>query len=69
MRREDDMMTTKKAFAMGFRHVSDLAEMNRIAEALNIDNEDEEAAALMEAWRLGTLAAKAIIDREGATLQ
>ena len=62
-------MTKKKAFEMGFRHVADLATMNRIAEMVRDEVDDATALDLMEAWREGALAARALLDRETATLQ
>jgi hypothetical protein len=62
-------MTKKQAFEMGFRHITDLAAMNRIASIVKERDDDAEAAALMEAWRDGAMAARAMIERETATLQ
>ena len=62
-------MTKKQAFEMGYRHIADLAAMNRIAAVVNAREDDPEAAALMAAWRDGAMAARAMIERETATLQ
>lgn len=62
-------MTKKQAFDMGFRHIADLAAINRVAAVVNASDDDPEAAALMAAWRDGALAARAMIERETATLQ
>ncbi|QNT69056.1 hypothetical protein [Defluviicoccus vanus] len=62
-------MTKKKAYEMGFRHVADLAAINRVAELIRDDNDDNDALVLMEAWREGALAARALLERETATLQ
>lgn len=62
-------MTKKTAYEMGFRHVADLAAINRVAELIRDDNDDNNALALMEAWREGALAARALLERETATLQ
>lgn len=62
-------MTKRKAYEMGFRHVADLAAINRVAELIRGNDEDDTAMALMEAWREGALAAKALLERESATLQ
>ena len=62
-------MTKKKAYEMGFRHVADLAAINRVAELIRDDSDDGDALVLMEAWREGALAARALLERETATLQ
>ncbi len=62
-------MTKKRAYEMGFRHVADLAAINRVAELIRDDNDDNDALVLMEAWREGALAARALLERETATLQ
>lgn len=62
-------MTKKTAYEMGFRHVADLAAINRVADLIRDDNDDNNALALMEAWREGALAARALLERETATLQ
>lgn len=62
-------MTRKKAYEMGFRHVADLAAINRVAELVRDDGDDGGALELMDAWREGALAAKALLERETATLQ
>jgi hypothetical protein len=62
-------MTKSKAYEMGFRHVADLAAINRVAELIRDNSEDGNAMALMEAWREGALAAHALLERQSATLQ
>ena len=62
-------MTPEQAYRMGFRHVSDLAEINRIADLFMSDRGNEQALQLMEAWREGAMAAAAMLERAGATLQ
>ncbi len=62
-------MTPKQAYRMGFRHVSDLIEINRIADLFMSDRDNEQALQLMEAWREGAMAAAAMLERAGATLQ
>ena len=62
-------MTPKKAFRMGFRHVADLAEINRIADRLLEDECDGRAQELIEAWRQGALTATAMLEKEEATIQ
>lgn len=61
-------MTPKQAYRMGFRHITDLAEMHHIAECFGRAEDDERLLRLMEAWHEGTLAAKALLDREFATV-
>jgi hypothetical protein len=53
---------------MGFRHVTDLAEINRIADLFMDDDSDDRALQLMEAWREGAMAAAAMLEKERATL-
>lgn len=62
-------MTPKQAYRMGFRHVADLAEINRIADLFLGDGADQCALRLMEAWREGAMAAAAMLEKEHATLQ
>jgi hypothetical protein len=62
-------MTKEKAYEMGFRHVTDLAAMSRVAAVVQDDGADIDALGLMEAWREGALAARALLERETATLQ
>lgn len=62
-------MTPEQAYRMGFRHVSDLAEINRIADLFMSDRGNEQALQLMEAWREGAMAAAAMLERADATLQ
>ncbi len=62
-------MSPKQAYQMGFRHVIDLAEINRIADLFLGDEADEGALRLMEAWREGAMAAAAMLEKEHVTLQ
>lgn len=62
-------MTPKQAYRMGFRHVSDLAEINRIADLFMSDDGDDRALQLMEAWRDGAMAAAAMLEKARSTLQ
>lgn len=62
-------MTAENAYCMGFRHILDLAEMNRIAAAFRANEDDEEVIRLIQAWRAGMLAAQAVLERGSATLQ
>ncbi len=62
-------MTPKQAYRMGFRHVTDLAEINRIADLFMSDRGNERALQLMEAWREGALMAAAMLEKAEATLQ
>jgi len=62
-------MTPKQAYRMGFRHITDLAEMNRVADHFLDDECDERVTQLIEAWREGALAATAMIEKEFVTLQ
>jgi hypothetical protein len=62
-------MTPKQAYKMGFRHVIDLAEINRIADLFLGDDGDDRALRLMEAWREGAMAAAAMLEKQHATLQ
>lgn len=61
-------MTPKKAYQMGFRHIADLAEINRIAEMFESDDCNDHALSLIEAWRQGAVAATALLDRQDATV-
>ena len=62
-------MTPKQAYRMGFRHVTDLAEINRVADTY-LENEcDPGALALIEAWRQGAMTATAMLEKELATIQ
>ena len=63
------MMNINKAYLMGFRHIADLAEMNRIADLMEDNRFNEYALELMEAWRTGAMAAQAMIEKRTATLQ
>jgi hypothetical protein len=63
------MMDTKKAYFMGFRHIADLAAMNRIVDLAGDNRFNEYALELMEAWREGAVAAQAMIEKESATIQ
>lgn len=62
-------MTPKQAYRMGFRHVSDLAAINRIADVFMNDDGDDRALELMEAWRAGAMAAAAMLEKARSTLQ
>ena len=62
-------MTSEEAYQMGFRHISDLAEMNRIADLVSDYRFADYALELMEAWRQGAVAAKALLEKEVVTLQ
>jgi len=62
-------MTPKQAYRMGFRHVSDLAAINRIADLFMNDDGDDRALVLMEAWRDGAMAAAAMLEKARSTLQ
>lgn len=62
-------MTKDKAYQMGYRHIIDLAEMNRVAEMADVERLSAYAAQIMDAWREGALAAKAMLEKEVATLQ
>ena len=63
------MMDTKKAYFMGYRHIADLAAMNRIIDLAADNRFNEYALELMEAWRDGAVAAQAMIEKESATIQ
>ncbi len=63
------MMNTKKAYYMGFRHIADLAAMNRIVDLAADNRFNEYALELMEAWREGAITAQAMIEKESATIQ
>lgn len=62
-------MTPKQAYRRGFRHITDLAEINRIADLFLADEADERALRLIEAWREGAMAAAAMLEKAEATLQ
>lgn len=62
-------MTKDKAYQMGYRHIIDLAEMNRVAEMADVERLNAYATQIMDAWREGALAAKAMLEKEVATLQ
>lgn len=55
-------LTVDEAYAMGFRHISDMAAMNRLAERLSEDQTDSETLRL-EAWRQGAMIAQAMLER------
>lgn len=63
------MMDTKKAYFMGYRHIADLAAMNRIVDLVQDNRFNEYALELMQAWREGAIAAQAMIEKESATIQ
>jgi hypothetical protein len=62
-------MTPKQAYRMGFRHITDLAEINRIADMFLEDELDDRAHRLIEAWRQGAMAATAMLEKQHATIQ
>jgi hypothetical protein len=62
-------MSPEKAFEMGFRHISDLFEIGQIADLLDDDQLSTYAVALMRAWQEGALMARALIEKEAATIQ
>lgn len=62
-------MTPKQAYRMGFRHIIDLAEINRIADMFLEDELDDRAQRLIEAWREGATAAAAMLEKQHSTLQ
>jgi hypothetical protein len=62
-------MTPKQAYQRGYRHILDLAEMNRIADIVADDNCDDRAVQLIEAWREGAMAATAMLEKQHATIQ
>jgi hypothetical protein len=62
-------MTPKQAYRMGYRHITDLAEINRIADQFLEDDQDDRAQRLIEAWREGARAATAMLEKEKATIQ
>ncbi len=64
-----EAMTPEKAYEMGYRHITDLAEMNRIAEMMRIERLNTIALQLLEAWREGAMAAKAMLEKQSSTLQ
>ncbi|MCU0839619.1 MAG: hypothetical protein MUE49_12985 [Rhodospirillales bacterium] len=64
-----EAMTPEKAYEMGYRHINDLAEMNKIAEMMRIERLNSIALQLMEAWREGAMAAKAMLEKQSSTLQ
>lgn len=61
-------MTVEETYAMGFRHISDMAAMNRLAELLRDDQVDSETIRLFEAWRQGAMVAQAMIERSRTAL-
>lgn len=61
-------LTEKQAYQMGFRHVSDLADMNRVADLYLAGELDERALRLLEAWREGAMAASAMLDMPNVTV-
>ena len=62
-------MTPKQAYRMGFRHVTDLAEIDQVADRYLEDECDPGALALIEAWRQGAMTATAMLEKEQATIQ
>lgn len=68
----DDAETTPTpadAYAMGDRHIADLAPMNRIADAIRGEEADAAARRLLEARRQGPCVAQAIIGSRRPTRQ
>lgn len=65
----DTKLSLEDAYAMGYRHIADLALMNRIAELIRCEEPDAAALRLLEAWRQGACVAQAMIERPRATLQ
>ncbi|HSO43145.1 MAG TPA: hypothetical protein VLR47_09960 [Rhodospirillales bacterium] len=63
------LITTEDAYAMGYRHIFDLAQINQIAELVRGEHPDGEALRLLTAWREGAMVAQAMIDRARTTLQ
>ena len=61
-------MTPKQAYRMGFRHITDLAQMNRIADLYLEGEIDEKVFRLIEAWREGAMAATAMLDMPNRTV-
>jgi len=64
-----EAMTPEKAYEMGYRHISDLAAMNTVAAMVEIERLNAVAVQLMEAWREGAMAAKAMLEKQSSTLQ
>jgi hypothetical protein len=62
-------MTPKQAYRMGFRHITDLARINQIADKFLDDACDRYAQRLIEAWQEGAMAASAMLEKEHATIQ
>ncbi len=62
-------LSPAEAYAMGFRHITDLALMNRIADLIRDEEPDAAALRLLEAWRQGAFVAQAIIESRRVTLQ
>lgn len=67
--KSDTPLTPEDAYAMGYRHIFDLALMNRIAELVRVEEPDAGALRLLEAWRQGACVAQAMIERTRTTLQ
>jgi hypothetical protein len=64
-----EAMTPERAYEMGYRHIIDLAEMNKIAAMIEIERLNAIALQLMEAWREGAMAATAMLEKQSSTLQ
>jgi hypothetical protein len=62
-------ITAEDAYAMGYRHIADLARINQVAEMIRGDHPDAEALRLLAAWREGAMVAQAMLDRARTTLQ
>lgn len=63
------LISAEDAYAMGYRHIADLARINQIAELVRGDHPDATALRLLAAWREGALMAQAMIERARNTLQ
>ena len=63
------LITAEDAYAMGYRHIADLARINQIAELVRDGHPDDDALRLLAAWREGAMVAQAMIDRARNTLQ
>ena len=66
---DDGLISTEDAYAMGYRHIADLARINQIAALVRCDHPDAEAMRLLAAWREGAMMAQAMIERARTTLQ
>lgn len=66
---KNGLITAEDAYAMGYRHIADLARINQIAELVRGEHPDADALRLLAAWREGAVMAQAMIDRARTTLQ